>query len=127
MLDEFTETVARHREAREGRPFRLTKGQQKFIAEAECDADKEVQKMERHAMNLDDAALLMCTLSSECMQMDTDERMFSGWHSDDREAARRMMEFRRETIRLIEQFVESSPFKGKVKSIWHETRKPPAI
>jgi hypothetical protein len=37
--------------------------------------------------------------------------------------AERMIEFRRETIRLIEGFVEGSRFKGQVASIWHAKTK----
>jgi len=34
------------------------------------------------------------------------------------EMALRLIRFRRETIKLLEEFIETSPFKGKVVSLW---------
>ena len=45
--------------------------------------------------------------------------MAASYRPEDKEMAQRMIEFRRETIQMIEQFVESSPFKGQVASVWH--------
>src|SRR6266581_1854130 len=62
MLDEFTESVGRHRSAREGRPVRLSRRQQQMLSEFDRDAEKAVQEMERHIARLDDATLLSSAL-----------------------------------------------------------------
>ena len=75
--------------------------------------------MERHSASMDDAALLTSALSGVEQQIQLDERMFPGFHADDRPMAKRLLDYQRETMRLIEQFVESSAFEGRVRSIWH--------
>ena len=119
MLDEFTESVGRHRSAREGRPVRLSRRQQQMLSEFDRDAEKAVQEMERHIARLDDATLLSSALSGVDQQIRLDERMFTGWHEDDKPMAARLLDFERETKAIIQRFVESSPFKGKVRSLWN--------
>lgn len=122
MQDEFTESITRHRAAREGRPVRLSARQQRMLTEFDRDAEQAVRDMERHTANMDDAALLTSALSGVEQQIQLDEHMFPGFHSDDKPMATRLLDYQRETMRLIEQFVESSPFQGSVTSIWHGKR-----
>jgi len=105
MQDKSTESITKHREAREGRPVHLTKSDQRLMAEFGADADKVVQDMRDHVGSMDDTALLVCALSGVHQQMDVDERMFSGWPDEDKPAARRLIDYERETLRLIQQFI----------------------
>lgn len=123
MQDEFLESLIRHREERTGKPFRHTKSQRQFLDECDRDAERASQDVARFTAKMDDRSLLISELSSEDMQLQSDERMISSYRPEDREMVQRMMEFRRETIRIIEQFVESSPFEGQVVSIWQNKKK----
>jgi len=122
MQDEFIESITRHRSAREGRPVRLSARQQRMLTEFDRDAEKAVRDMERHTASMDDAALLTGALSDVDQQIQLDEYMFQGLHADDAPMAMQLLDYQRETKRLIEQFVESSSFRGRVKSIWHGKR-----
>jgi len=119
MQDEFTAGITKHREAREGKPLKMTTIQQRTLANYERDAEQAKRDIERFAANMDDAALLTNALSGVDQQIQLDEHMFPGWHDDDKPMARKLLDFQRETKALIERFVESSPFKDRVKSIWH--------
>jgi hypothetical protein len=122
MLDEFTESIGRYRAAREGRPVRLTKKQQQLMAEFNTDADQAVREMERRVPQLDDAALLTVALSGVQQQIELDEKLFSGWHDDDKPAARALIEYQQDTLRLIEQFIDQSTFRGMVKPLSSKRR-----
>ncbi|NBR84997.1 MAG: hypothetical protein EBS84_02995 [Proteobacteria bacterium] len=122
MQDEFTEIIALHRAAREGRPVRLSARQQRMLTEFDRDAEQAVRDMERHTFSMDDAALLTSALSGVEQQIQLDEHMLPGFHADDQPMATQLLEYQRETMLLIEQFVASSPFRGRVTSIWHGKR-----
>lgn len=123
MQDEFLESIIRHREARTGKPFRHTKRQERFVECFDQDAAQAERDVENITAKMDDRTLLISTLSSEHQQLELDEAMAASYRPEDKEMAERMIEFRRETIRMIEQFVESSSFKGQVTSIWHGKKK----
>jgi HEPN domain-containing protein len=127
MQDEFLESIIRNREARTNKPFRNTKRQQRFLDEFDKDAEQAVRDMERLTAKMDDRSLLISALSGEHQQLQLDEGMASSYRPEDKEMAERLIEFRRETIRLIEQFVETSPFRGQVISIWHAQKKTNAV
>jgi len=127
MQDEFLENIIRHREARTGKPFRHTKRQQQVLSEFDRDAEQAVRDLERLTAKMDDKNLLITALSSEYQQLEFDESMVSGYRPEDKDMAQRMVEFRRETIQLIEQFVETSPFKGQIASIWPAKKKGNAV
>lgn len=123
MQDEHLESIIRRREARTGKPFRNTKRQEKFLECFDQDAAHAERDLESITPKMDDRSLLISALSSEHQQLELDEAMASSYRPEDREMAQRMVEFRRETIRMIEQFVESSQFRGQVASIWHAKKK----
>ncbi len=127
MQDEFLEGIIRHREARTGKPFRNTKRQQRFLDEFDSDAEQALRDLERLTAKMDDRSLLISALSGEHHQLWLDESMASSYRPEDTEMAQRMIEFRRATIQMIEQFVEASPFRGQVVSIWHEKKKSNAV
>ena len=120
MQDEFLNSIIRNRDSRTGKPVRNTKRQQRFLDEFDTDAEQAVRELERLTAKMDDKNLLISALSGEDHQLGLDERGVSSFRPEDREMAQRIVDFRRETIRLIEQFVESSPLRGQVVSIWHE-------
>ena len=113
----------RHREARTGKPFRNTKRQGRFLECLEADAGQAERDVESITAKMDDRMLLISALTSECQQLDLDETMAVSYRPEDKEMAERMIKFRRETIRLIEEFVERSCFKGQVATIWHGKKK----
>lgn len=123
MHDEFLEGIARNREARTGRIFRYTTGQQRFLEKCDKDAEQVAPELERLIAGMDDRCLLDSALGNEHRQLEMDERMASSYPHEDQEMAQRMMEFRRETIRLIEQCVESSPFKGQIAYVRRVSRR----
>lgn len=123
MQDEFLESIVRHREARTGKPFRHTKRQERFLECFDADAVQAERDVESITGKMDDQTLLISALSSEYQQLEMDEALAASYRPEDKEMAERMIEFRRETVRLIEQFVERSRFKGQVASIWHGKKK----
>ena len=123
MQDEFLEGIIRHREARTGKPFHNTTRQQRFLDCFDKDAAQAENDVERLTAKMDDRMLLISALSSEHQQLSFDEGMLGSYRPEDKEIALCMVEFRRETIRIIEQFVEASPFKGQVASIWQGKKK----
>ena len=127
MQDEFLESIIRNREARTNKPFRNTRRQQRFLDEFDKDAEQAVRDMKRLTAKMDDRSLLISALSGEHQHLQLDEGMASSYGPEDKEMAERLIEFRRETIRLIEQFVETSPFRGQVISIWHAQKKTNAV
>ncbi|MGV3754586.1 MAG: hypothetical protein ACO1QS_04330 [Verrucomicrobiota bacterium] len=66
-------------------------------------------------VHMDDPTLIMAVLSSERFQLKADENMLSAYPAEDREMAVQMIAFRRETIRLLEGFAATSPYKEQIK------------
>jgi hypothetical protein len=127
MQDQFLEEAIRHREARTGKQFRYTKRQEQTLESFDEDAAQAERDLERITAGMDDRSLLTSALSSEHQQLQFDEGMATSYPPEDHEMAQRMIEFRRETIRIIEQFVQNSPFRGQVHSIWHGKKKTKAV
>ena len=123
MQEEFIAGIIRHRETRTGKPFRYTKNQQKSLDNFDADAAKSEDDMKRLTAQMDDKALLTSVLSGEQMDLQMDETMAPSYPPEDREMAHRMIDFRRETIRIIEEFIENSPFRGQIVSIWRPKKK----
>jgi len=119
MQDEFLAQIIRHREARTGKPFRYTKRQQGLLGEFNNDAEKAMQDMKQLISKMDDKSLLTSALSCEYQEYQMDENMVSSYRPEDRENAGDIINFRQETIRLIEQFIETSPYKGLVDAKWY--------
>jgi hypothetical protein len=127
MQDEFLEAVIRHREARAGKPFHYTRRQERLLECFDEGAAQAERDIEDATTKMDDRTLLTSTLSSEYQSLELDETMASSYRPEDKAMALRMIGFRRETIRMIEEFVENSPFRGQVISIWHGKKKPKAV
>lgn len=123
MQDEFLEGIIRHREARTGKPFRNTKRQQQFLDCADRDATQAEGDVAALTAKMDDKTLLIVTLTGEHQQLQFEEGMLPSYRPEDSDMAQRLVEFRRENIRIIERFVEASPFKGQIVSLWHGKKK----
>jgi len=61
---------------------------------------------------------LTSELSSIQQIIGFDEGMLSAWHPDDKPLAQAIINHQREMLRLIEEFVQNSSFKGQVTSVW---------
>lgn len=120
MLDEFTESIGCNRERREGKPMKLDSRLKRTIRNFEKDAEQAEKDMERLTVNADDSALLTVALNGVRQSIEFDERMLSGWHPDDQPMASRLLKHQQETLKLIEDFIETSGFKGRLLPIWHD-------
>lgn len=109
MQDEFAGTILRNREIREGKPVRVTKAQQRTLANCERDAGQSAREMENIVTGMDDVAVLLSALACMDQEIETDEHVLTSFHDDDKPMARRLLDFQRETKRLIEQFM-GDPF-----------------
>lgn len=127
MQDQFLEGIIQHREARTGKPFRYTKRQEQMLEGFDKDAAQAECDLERITAGMDDRSLLTSALSSEYQQLQFDEGMATSYPPEDKEMAQLMIEFRRETVRIIEQFVQNSPFRRQVHSIGHGKKKSKAV
>jgi hypothetical protein len=117
LQDEFIETIKRNREARTGKKFNYSKNQQKSLAEFDRDAEKATQELEAITSRMDDSALLTSALSGEEQQLQLDEQMFPHYREEDKPMASKIIEFRKETIRIIRSYIDASPLKEKVLAL----------
>ena len=123
MENEFWEILDRNRESRTGKPSQLTKHQQRTLERFERDADEATKELEHQLTRMDDKSLLISSITNENMLIETDLGMAETLHPEDKELAHRLIDFRRETVRLIEEFIESSEFADQVASIWRSTNR----
>jgi hypothetical protein len=72
---------------------------------------------------MDDKNLLISALSGEYQLLEWDELMAASCHPEAREMTQQLLVVRRETICLIEQFAETSPFRGQVARVWHANKR----
>ncbi|MFO1459159.1 MAG: hypothetical protein U1G08_07085 [Verrucomicrobiota bacterium] len=119
MQNDLLNQIVQSRELREGKPVKLTTKQMRLMESYEEDADQAVIEMDRLASSMDDSALLASALSGIDLAIQLDEPTVKTCHRDDAPAVGRVLEFQRETKRLIEEFVAASGLSGNVKSIWH--------
>jgi hypothetical protein len=120
MMDKFTESIGRNRERREGKPARLSSRAKRTLANFEKDAEQAIDDMERNSVHMDDAALLGVALAGTRQSIQFEEKMLSGWHADDQPLAIHLIEYQRETLKLVEDFIETSRFNNHVPSLWND-------
>ncbi|HSP15839.1 MAG TPA: hypothetical protein VLV78_13920 [Thermoanaerobaculia bacterium] len=118
MQMEFVKAIKRNRAAREGKPVKISKRGKRILGAFDRDAAQATQEIERLSQGMDDRALLTSELSSIQQMIEFDERMLSAWHPDDKPLAQAIINYQRETLKLIEDFVQNSSFKGQVTSAW---------
>ncbi len=90
------------------------------MSEFKSDADRAVQDIERHVAGMDDEGLPTSALSSVHQQIELDEGMISGWHTDEKSTACRLIYYERETLQMVEEFIEPSAFRGRITSMWND-------
>jgi hypothetical protein len=118
MQTEFIEAIKRNRAVREGKRVKISKRGKRIIEEFDRDAEQATQDIERLSQGMDDRALLTSELSSIQQTIEFDEGMLSAWHPDDKPLAQAVINHQREMLKLIEDFVQNSSFKGQVTSVW---------
>lgn len=118
MQTEFIEAIKRNRAVREGKPVKISNRGKRMIEEFDRDAELATQEIERVSQGMDDRALLTSELSSIQQMIGFDEGMLSAWHADDKSLAQAIINHQREMLKLIEDFVQNSSFKGQVTSVW---------
>jgi hypothetical protein len=126
LEDELLETATRNRETRTGKKFQYSRRQEKFIAETDRDAEKALRDEELLVAGMDDAALLAGALSGEQFNLNLDEGKLRYWRDEDRPCVNRIVEFRKETIQLIQNFVDRSPLKQRILGIIPKSMRGPA-
>ena len=122
LQDVLLEEVLRNREARSGKPFQYSKRQHNVLAEFDRDAERARQKEEELADQMDDTSLLANALIGEEHQLQWDTDLYLTMPPEVRESANRVLEFRSDTIRILNKFIEISPLKEKVQSILREIK-----
>lgn len=112
---DFSETILRKREARDGKPFQHTRRQREFLEEADADAVKARSDMERYALQMDDAGFLVNAIMNERQMIQMKEYLSRGWSDGDvREKETAIIEYRQETLRILLEFLEESPLRDRV-------------
>jgi hypothetical protein len=117
MNEQFSTQIIRRREAETGKRFKLTKAQARTLAHYTEDSAKIRAEQGRNMQHLDDAHLLVVARGNEEAQLSMDEAMLKSWHPDNLELAKAIIEFRWETLRIIEAFIEASPLKETVRAM----------
>jgi hypothetical protein len=115
---DFIASIKRNRAVREGKPAKLGKRGKQTIAEFDRDAEKANEDIERLSKTMDDCALLTCELSGIQQMIQFDEGMLSVRHDDDKPMANTIINYQREMLQLIEDFIKNSSFNGQITSIW---------
>ncbi len=112
---DLSETILRNREARDGKPLQYTRRQREFLEEADADAVKARSDMERYALQMDDAGFLVNAIMNERQMIQMKEYLSRGWSDGDvREKGTATVEFRKETLRILLEFLEASPLRDQV-------------
>ena len=122
MQAEFIASIKRNRAVREGKPVKFGKRAKQTLEEFDRDAEKANEDIERLSKTMDDRNLLTCELSGIKQMIELDEEMLSAWHADDKPMAEAIINYEREMLKLIEDFIKRSAFNGQVTSVW-KTRK----
>jgi hypothetical protein len=116
LHDELQQVIITNREMRDGKPFRFSKRQKQLVSEFEKDAQDSARELPAHIARLSDAALLNIALKSERQQAESERKLYSAFHPEDKPAAEKILAFRQETIRVITDFIEHSEFKDTVST-----------
>jgi hypothetical protein len=115
LEDQFSEASVRLCEQREGKPFEFSKAQQRTIANFQRDAEQAEEHMRRFVASADDASLVVSCLLAEEQQLDLDLKLRSrGLDGDAKELADKIIQFRRETIELVEGYIPRSALSEKI-------------
>jgi hypothetical protein len=114
LRDELQKTIRSNREARTGKPFHFAKRQEQTLADFTGDAVACEKELPARVARLGDAGMLGVALRSEQQQLESEERLYAVFREDNQAASNRVLAFRRETLEIIQRFVENSEFKETV-------------
>ena len=115
LRDELHTVIVRHREARTGKKFRFTKNQTRTLKNFEDDAREGLKALPDTIARLGDVHLLNIALRSQLLLLGSEEGRYGSFRPEDREVAEKILAFRRETIRLIREYIAASEFRGQVE------------
>ena len=107
LQDQFLSGIREHRAAREGRPFRYSPSQRRQLAEFERAASEVAPALEHLAASMNDLSLVQSALASAQQELRADTQTFSSIHADDEPMLQRLLDHRRQTVSLIEEFLAS--------------------
>lgn len=116
LHDELQKVIIKNREARSRRPFRFSQRQKRLLSEFQQDAEDGRSELPARIARVNDAALLNAALRSERQQLETEGKLYAVFREEDKSAAERILDFRRETIRIITDFIEHSEFRDTVST-----------
>lgn len=116
LHDELQRVIVTNREMRSGKPFRFSRRQRQLLSEFQKDAQDSRTELPARIARLSDATLLNIALRSERQQLATEEKLYAVFREEDKPAARKILSFRQETIRIITDFIEHSEFKDAVST-----------
>jgi hypothetical protein len=117
MQTEFIQSIKRNRAMREGKAAKPSKPGKRTLEEFDRNAEKANEHIECLSQTMNDRALLTCELSGVQQMIQFDEAMLSAWHDDDKPMANSIINFQREMLKLIEDFINNSCFNGKITSV----------
>lgn len=121
LQDALLEKLTQNREKRSGKPFKHSKRQEKMLAEFDSDAERARREQEVLVAGMDDVSLLANALVGEEHQVQWDAKIYSTMPPEVDDSTNRVLEYRKETIRLLNEFIESSPLKEKVRILVQST------
>lgn len=98
------------------KPFRFSRRQRQLLSEFQKDAQDSRTELPARIARLSDATLLNIALRTERQQLATEEKLYAVFRKEDKPAARNILSFRQETIRIITDFIEHSEFKDAVST-----------
>ncbi len=117
LQDALLEDIMRNRAARSGKSFQHSKRQQKMLTEFDRDAENARREQEVLVAGMDDVSLLANALVGEENQLRWDAQMNAALPAEVQDPAIRVLEFRKETIRILNDFIDALPLKQKVRSL----------
>jgi hypothetical protein len=116
LHDELQKVIIKNREARSGKPFRFSQRQKRLLSEFQRDAGDCASELPARVARLNDATLLNVALRNERQQLETEGKLYAVFREEDKSAAEGILDFRRETIRIIIDFIEHSEFRDTVST-----------
>lgn len=108
------EAVRENRARREGKEQGMTPKEKRLKKRIDDECSQTFRDFEKIALNMDNASLLGFTLYLERGMVETWEQIALKAHNDDKMSAESLVGFRKETVSIIEQFVEASPLRERV-------------
>jgi hypothetical protein len=88
-----------------------------MLAEFDRDAEQARRDQEALVAGMNDVSLLTNALIGEEHQMEWDAKMYLTMPPEVQSSVNRVLEFRKETIRILDEFIENSSVKEAVRNL----------